>query len=241
LIEKKTLLPPLRKALQFDGIDDYASVLSFAPGKENGYTCFFSIAMDKQTNWGLQTIIRLNDFGTGLYFNSSGGINYIHLGSFQPANRIELPNVDFTRIHHYTVIFLGNGYKIYFDGRYIGSSSAIFPDLTTNTSFIIGSFPGQSYSLSGLLAEFAFAKGIATPKQIIQMWNNSLLAQPRKEWRNLDWQLLLNFNHIIDNAGTYEIENLGSAGGNAVLSGYSSANIDPADPSYVLTDIDSLR
>jgi len=76
-------------------------------------------------------------------------------------------------------------------------------------------------------------------KQIIELANNTLLAQPKTN-QQADISQLYNFNEIIDNAGTYELSNeLGA--GNAVLNNYTAANFDDTDPAYSLTDIDSLR
>jgi hypothetical protein len=76
-------------------------------------------------------------------------------------------------------------------------------------------------------------------KQIIKLANNTLIAQPASNQQDGITQLY-NLNEITDNAGTYEVSNeIGAS--NAVLSGYTAANIDPADPSYVLTDINDLR
>lgn len=87
---------------------------------------------------------------------------------------------------------------------------------------------------TGYIISFGFAKGIVTYAQVAELWNNSLLAAPKKTWRNLDWQCYLDFNQIYHNGSDYFLE--GFNGVQGYLSGFSYS-----DQTGAVHEISSLR
>jgi hypothetical protein len=212
LIEKASLLPPLRKALRFQS--------SAAQTMQCG---------NLGSVQGIRLAVKLDAINQLLLSldNTAGTTFQVSAGSLTAGASIA-------------------GLQIYVDGtlRTAAQAGATLNDLKLHDVVLL--FNAVSASDVRITAADKRIIALSTltsqisRKEIVKLTNNTLFAQPTTQEQSR-YGAIYNFNQIIDNAGTYELQNLGSAGGNAVLTGYTAANIDPADPSYVLTDINSLR
>lgn len=249
VLEKFSLLPPLHNSLRFDAAQNqYASVSGFTPSKESGYTIVCAIQNSSPPS-AVEHLFSMNSASFRAYYtptlialSNSTGVGGGGVLSYSG-------NIDFTSIslltftirldHDNTKAFS----QIYFNDRLVaeggGTGTYVGFDELSGLLKIGRNTAGDDYNGNILL--FGIAKGIITPRQVIELWNNSLLANPNASWKNLEWQLLPNFNQINDNSGTYTLTDNSSKNHTITLSGYSAANIDPNDPAYSLTDINSLR
>lgn len=242
LVEQSSFLPPLVNALQFDASQSqYASVANFNPTKEQGYTFVWSGKLDSTS-------------ANNVFFWKISGNNFVGFRSEQGATfgiRIyygrlfltpTLNNNSASDFHQYVIsIDTGAVIKLYIDGGLIytgqGDPTKLlgFDEVPVNATL-------NDLNAGGQCAQQGIAKGIITPRQVIELWNNSLLANPKSTWRNLDWQLLPNSNSIQDDgAGNYTLADNSPQNHTITLSGFKAANLDPQDPAYALTPINSLR
>jgi hypothetical protein len=92
---------------------------------------------------------------------------------------------------------------------------------------------GNNRYYTGYIISFGFAKGLVTGSQVAELWNNSLLAPPKKSWKNLDWQCYLDFNQIYHNGSDYYLQGFNNVYG--YLSGFGSA--DQAGAVHAVSDL----
>ena len=250
LVEKASLLPPLVNALRFDAASNqYASVSGFTPTKEKGYTIVMAIQRDGIVS-SVEHLFSMNVAKfrayltpTQIAISNSTGVR----GGGTLAYNV---TPDFTTITLlcFTIRQVEQGVdaysQIFLNGRLIAEGGGTgtyvgFDELSGNLK--IGRNSGAD-DFNGNILSFGIAKGIITPSQVLEMWNNSLLANPKKEWRNLDWQLQPHFNQINDDgAANYTIADNSPQAYVIPLFGFTAANLDPGDPAYSLQSINSLR
>ena len=221
---------------------------SFAPTNEKGYTVlltFFHNSTSFTTNYSdcLYSKRILGDtqrcffcYGYGDYLNVRGnGLanvavhkKYLNLGNGISQLVASLEPID-SNSHH--VILYGNGNKAEeaTHGAFLNSLDQL--DTLFNLAYDVY---GSNRYYSGHLISFGLAKGIITEKQVIKLWNNSLLSAPRQSWNNLDWQCYLDFNQIFDNGTHYFLE--GFNGLDAELFNFSASHLSSA-----VTNINGLR
>lgn len=261
LIEKKSLLPPLENALNFIRTSNhYLSISNFSPTKELGYT--FVIAVEGFTNSDVTQPAGLFGKRGGpyiiCYYEGNGGEHNLWLRfNSATALKIDAPELEQPGIHFIVfTVFPSDtsyNYKAYVDGRLMVDQT-IDETLTgldeATGIFAIGKDSASSFltdptkGFDGNMLMFGVAKGIISRRDQQELLNNTLLRQPFKRWK-IDWQLLINFNKIIDNtanvADQYLFEDLSGQGHTIEAVNYTAANADPADPAYSLTKIDDLR
>jgi hypothetical protein len=211
LIEKSTLLPPLQKALQFQS----AAAQTMQCGNVGSIQ-------------GIRLAVKLDAINQSLLSldNTAATTIQVASGSLTAGGSIA-------------------GLQIYVDGtlRTAVQAGVALNDLNLHDVVLLfNSLSASDMRVTAgdksVAALFIMSQPISR-KMIVQLANNTLLAQPTSQQQAGITQLY-NFNSIIDNAGTYQINNERGAT-DATLSGYTAANIDPLDPSYALTDINSLR
>jgi hypothetical protein len=211
LIEKASLLPPLRKALRFQS--------SAAQTMQCG---------NLGSIQGIRLAVKLDTINQSLL-----SLQNTAATAFQVASGSITAGASITNL------------QIYIDrvAQNAADAGAILNDLKLHDVVLLfDTVSGTDFRITAgdktVAALFVMSEKISR-KQIIKLANNTLIAQPASNQQDGITQLY-NLNEITDNAGTYEVSNeIGAS--NAVLSGYTAANIDPADPSYVLTDINDLR
>ena len=247
--EKSSLLPPLINALRFDASQNqYASVSGFNPTKEKGYTIVMAIQRDGIVS-STEHLFSMNVakfraylIPTGIGFSNSTGVR----GGGNAVYNVT-PDVSNITLLCFTVRQIDQGVdaftQIFLNGRLVvqGGSTGTYVGFDELSGTLnIGRNTGAD-DFDGNILSFGIAKGIITPRQVLEMWNNSLLANPKASWKNLEWQLLPNFNQINDNAGTYTLTDLSPQNHTINLSGFTAPNLDPVDPAYALTEINALR
>lgn len=246
LVEKSSLLPPLVNALRFTGTKR-ASVAQFNPSNENGYTFIFSFKIVEGTVFTSQgdgLFRHLGSTGWDIVLRGNGtDANYITFGGSITGRIVYLPDsINIYDLHQLVLTSTSDGYSFYLDGRQIGSGSYVPTGMDEN--------PGDAYlaafvtsrAFQGNIVQTSIAKGTITPRQVIELWNNSLLSNPKASWTNLEWQLLPNFNHVNDDgAGNYTLTDNSPQNHTITLSGFSANNLDDQHPDYALTPINSLR
>ena len=230
---------PLTKALKFNGANQYGSVANFNPTKEKGYCIILTVA--NISTKSVQTDLSKRGAGNSvLAFNArdTNGDGTLELllqsrSTNDPSTQSvtqSLP-IDYLKIHSF-ILNLHPNRKVdwYVDGRLIRSGfndwQPVGYDELSN-DFTIG---GSSFDLTSTTyfsqkeyLQVGIAKGIATPSQIIQLWNNGLLANPKKSWNNLEWQLYPNWNQILDDgAGNYSLQDSSPQNHTIDLSGFDA-------------------
>ena len=255
LIEEKSGLPPLRNALRFDASQNqFLSVPNFLPTSDDGYTIVCTCKLDTALPSSTMHFWNKQSNRTTGFVNPDGSVNMFHSNaSGGPGFTTANTKVDYTNINQFVFTVkenpnsLGNPSKsIWVNDRLVAPSGATggmvgFNELTGN--FTIGYYTasGTQRYFDGYLSVWV-AKGIATRSQIAELWNNSLLSNPKTSWKNLDWQLIPDFNSINDDgAGNYTLTDSSPQNHTINLSGFTAANLDPQDPAYALTEINSLR
>lgn len=237
--EIASLLPSINNTLQFDGMDQYGKVTGGVhPTNENGYTVFASFSFDQDRDFDG------DEFFSNRYANQG---HYVRLYGFSDrlitvqirtpsafyTRQYDLEGYDFTKLTFLLVTFTSTKMKIYVNSRLVDTStysSVAYPDFSNCTQYVIGaSYLTNSYFWSGYLYGCGLAKGIATDLQVLQLWNNSLLANPLSKWSNLEWYLLSNFNQIVDDtavSGNYLIKDYSGNGNDFALNNYSADQVD---------------
>lgn len=203
LKETSSLLPPLRNALKFDGATQYASVANFNPTGQKGYTIIVSFEKPITLD-GFKGI--LVSRGTGTFFiggNNNGSFDIFFFSSSATVQFV-FPGKDLLNINQLILAIepSANTTKLvsfYLNGRLLQKKNVVqLNDFSTiNSALRIGDDAGGSNrKISASFASVGIAKGIITHRQVIELWNNSLLANPKSHWRNLEWQLLPTLNEI---------------------------------------------
>lgn len=246
-LEKASLLPPLRNALKFKAsASQHASIpLSFDNAK--GYSVVYCVAnlsvisasliWNKQiTSGDFQATFSNGNITTAMGNGGAGSAPVPHDTSFpfqMICATIEPVAGGGCRTKAYS-----NGRKVY---DQFGINVTLKETANTANSLFLTRRAGGTNTMNATFLMFCICKGVVTAKQAAEMWNNSLLMQPKKEWSNLEWQLLPDFNQIIDTAGVFSLPNNVSVAGNLTLSGYTANNLDPLHADYALQSINSLR
>ena len=257
LVEKSSLLPPLQNALRFDKASNlpagqagqYAIIANFSPGNELGYTFMVNFQLADDFNFAGQDNIFYvynTDDDTNKVVNLFS-VSTTHLRLAKRMNGIgavdiRWDNITFSPFASVIIsVDQAGEAKAYINGRLVGSKYFGIIDMSVCNTLNIGNQHAQNRYFGGYIPQLGIAKGIITPRQVIELWNNSLLANPKSSWKNLDWQLLPNFNQINDNAGTYTLTDNSPQNHTITLSGFTPANLNPQDPNYSLQKINSLR
>jgi hypothetical protein len=253
LIEKSSGMPAIKNALKLPelstSLNQYAHFTDFAPGKEAGYTMLFTFCLEADRDFestgkdcliskrgvGEERILfRLIKIGTTnfLRLDLNGSQHQVDINAFRPFNRIHqafaciaLKNKDNPT----------NGYfvRFYLDGQLLASFEesgflAGFDDFSGNTRIgsdeLAGSMPGAYLLQTGI------ARGVLSLEQVTRLWNNGLLSQPGQHWsanelKEIDWQMYLDCNQALDQAGAYYLQNFGSFPADALLSGFTANEI----------------
>lgn len=211
LIEKKSGLPPLLKALKIESSASQSITLG-----------------NVGTIEGVRIATKLDAVNQSILSLSNTAATTIQVSAGVVTAGASITNL-----------------QIYVDGvaHNATDAGAILNDLKLHdVVFLFDSIAASDMRITSAdkhIAALFVATAKPSRKQIIELANNTLLAQPKTN-QQADISQMYNLNKIIDNAGIYELSNeLGAS--NAVLNGYSAANIDPTDPAYSLTDIDDLR
>lgn len=93
------------------------------------------------------------------------------------------------------------------------------------------------------LAALNIVTGTLTRKNAIELSNNTLLANPTARLQD-QLGAIWNLNNILDDgAGNYTLTNgaVATAPSTITLNGYTAPNLDPTNPAYSLTPINDLR
>ncbi len=259
LVEKSSLLPPLQNALRFDASQNqYAGTSAvFTPSNEDGYTFLYTIQANQKTGPLVSAADNVNNLriSTDVLRYNQGGVQAPQInfrvdqaGVAQYTHVLSGYDIDVSKPLQIIISWKGSKILFYANGRLVaerttsktlGFDSINQPLYINNDSFNLasGSFVGTRKTL-----QLGIAKGIITPRQVNELWNNSLLANPKTSWRNLEWQLLPNFNQINnDGAGNYTLTDNSPQNHTINLQGFTAANFDPQDPAYSLTEINALR
>ena len=203
LIEKSSLLPPLQNALRFDAAQNqYASVASFNPTAEKGYT--FVVAYDFESFFDSRwTPFAMVESLQNANFHIAVDTSFLEIVNRDVSNQRTSFSGDIkgavrSGLNMLTVSYDGAHVWFFVRDQLIAKRpftpawglDEINAPLTLNRLDFDQGRINTKYCISGI------AKGIITPRQVAEMWNNSLLANPKATWRNLEWQLLPNFNQI---------------------------------------------
>ena len=254
LTEKASLLPPLVNALKFDAASNqYASVSNFVPTKEKGYTYLFATYAIPTNSLEKGIFSKRGTSGNRIVavfnFPSAGDLFLVNRtsSSAQSATFPALLIGDLNNLHQFVITEQQGELSLYKDGRLVQTK----PTWTLHSGFDM--IDGDLYiatdddyltsrELDGMLIQLGIAKGIITPRQVIELWNNGLLANPKASWRNLEWQLYPNWNQIIDDgSGNYSVADNSPQRYAIPLTGFTANNLDPNDPAYSSTPINDLR
>lgn len=268
-VEKSSLMPPLAHALKFNRADNQKIyVENFYPTGEKGYTFVFALQfVDYQP--GTTYYIMTKRSGENNYNSGASGQSYLII-NFQDTQklRIRLQKINsnaFTTTFDVSHLDLNKPhlFEIYAnsedsEGRIIRLNVDVWDEITyKNTTgstmatldmldspFYIGGHEGsQGNAFNGYMFFARVLKGKLSRKYAMQIWNNSLLANPKKEW-TIDWHLWLNFNQIIDDtavSGNYLIKDWGIDGNNSIIQNYTVNQITPTCKEYQIIPINNLR
>ena len=250
LIEQDTKLPPVRKALKLNGTNQYLSVTGFNPTKEKGYTYLFGSRtvdgdftgvsctfISKFPGATFKVIRGQQDNPQVSYFDSNGGSMFI---STMKAITLERLNVicitersDLIRVGYI------NGVKS-FGINAIGSSLLGWDEVAAD--LLIGAINAGGFQqfFNGEMFLVGIWKGILKQIEILNILNNTYGANPTPELM-ADCQLYLNFDAIINDAGTYKIKDWSPQNRTVVMNNYSADEINPGHANYRLIDLDTLR
>jgi hypothetical protein len=236
--------PERSKALRLTNTSNqYVSIPSFTPTAEKGYTQIIGFCLDSDRPF-LAGFEGLFGKPTGaktkrLYGDASAyTINLLdvrtHQWNFKKMNR---PNFvvwtdslkpSSTRYH--------NGFSP--SENVGGGSIAGYNELAGD--LLIGKDPNGGDELNGYLFFTGIWKGVLTQSQIIDIIDNGLSGNAAPSLMS-DCQLYLNFEEIINDAGTYKIKDWSPQNRTVILNNYTINEITPGDPAYKLFDLDSLR
>lgn len=263
-IEKKSEKCPVANALRFNKAQSqYLTVPNFVPTGENGYTMIAGFALESSRNfdsaWHDHFLSKRKSVSgdyryigyAGLYSTDAKNVIYLRdavgAAPYEIKNRLKALNLlisTWKRIDSTSYLW-----ELYLNGELVHSAIRTNMDFYTTTfdqlpgDLAIGAdigFIGTRH-LDGYLFYTAIAKGIITAEQVAELNNNTLYLQPNKDWTNLDWQLLVNFNRIINTSGVYTLEDLSGKGHTITLRNFTSNNVTPGDAAYSLTPLNNLR
>lgn len=262
LIEKVSLLPPLKNALKFSAASFQHVTLpnSAIPYSSKGYVHVSFIVPDLTQDSRIvslccgDNLVLISYNATSkviscAYRDATGSIfttSMVH--DFKAGQIISLTWVcEGSNIYRFRI----NGIKINYPFT-TGSAAnqkwfsdwarmTAYNSFSTTTFFNLGRVRrlipvDETIYTDAIILDFHIGDYVPTAKEVIEWHNNSLLSNPKKQpfYR-------LNFNQIIDTAGVYSLQNNGSSGGSATLSGFTADNVNPAHASYSLTPINNLR
>ena len=245
LIEVQSGLPPLRNALRFDASQNqYASVANLNVTKEKGYTFLFTLfyTPGNQTFLLYKRDANSNIFGFLQRPNGELQISYYLNGSGSAPEAIKNGFGLKAGLNQIIISLFNVQLTMYQNGRVIQQKSTFDFDLGYDSPVdLFGRTGRPEFALQGSAAQTGIAKGVITPRQVAELWNNSLLANPKANWKNLEWQIYPNWNKIDGSTGNYSVADSSPQNHTINLSGFTAANLDPQDPAYALTEINSLR
>ncbi len=242
LIEQKSLLQPLQNALRIKkSASQYLKVSKFTPSNEQGFTfLFIGTCIDISGNPALFDYYHLPT-NTGFIISLTKSTPYHRVTIDKYINNLKtsffthfIDDAIFQNLFQVIFTITPTGLTtIHLNGRKVAQSMLSPIAFDQNVSLGIGrllSF-GSYYYLDAHTIAANIAKGVATPRQVKELYNNTLLRQPLKSWQNLDWQLLPNFNKIIDTGspgdtanvpGQYLLEDLSGKNNTIEAVGYNA-------------------
>jgi hypothetical protein len=253
--EQDTRISERRKALRFvSASNHFLTIANFNPTKEKGYTIIVSSCLDVNRNYSTDILFSKGSNVTLEYkvlygVNASKFIEYNitdNIGVIQ-GRLIDHTNYNNSKITHQVMVEqIDNLMVTYLNGfaRSPGSTNSLrgFNEIGNLDLHIGKDLPrlgSSNANLNGFIAHVSIYKGVLSQEQILNIVNNSLGANINL--RDLDCQLYLNFEEIINDAGTYKIKDWSPQNRTVILNNYSLAEITEGDPNYRLVDLDTLK
>lgn len=238
-IEQHTGLPERRKALRFNGVNQYLSINSFSTNT-NKHTIIIQYKIDNIADASTAFLFgnaTNENFAFGV-INSSGIMQFRHIKQsspvYHPSGSIEHLVIGKLISSH---IFHGgvgvNGFNTYPDSL---DTSNLF---STGVTLQIGSSIYGTF-VNGYISHFSVFSKQLSQAQILDIINNGLAGNAAPSLMS-DCQLYLNFEEIINDSGTYKIKDWSPQNRTVVLNNYTANEINPVHPDYKLFDLDTLR
>lgn len=244
LVDQDAKLPD-RKALKFNGSNQYISIANFTPTSEKGYTMIIGVRKSNSVASAYTGILSKRSGGNVkaiVYNRDTTNIAYYKINA-PFSNVLETPVVEFNN-NVYVAITESNsatipGQRLYTNGYNI--SGLTFADLDLGWDDMSGSTNiglDNGQYLDGHIYHTSIFKGIMTPAEIFDVI--VLNKPPERLWS--DCQLWLNYEEIIDDSGTYRIKDWSPQGrtSDIQLNNFSADEVDPGHVDYRLIELSTL-
>jgi hypothetical protein len=250
LYDKTTSATPSRpKALRLvSSSNHHLTVSGFNPTKENGYTIIIGYFLESDRAFDaaaavgavsetlmeadvstLKWIAGIEDDKRVDFIQNNGAFELI----VSDAKKLNKPQY---------VAFVekdGTTSKAYINGFLSATNTGL--TIEFSGTLYIGIRKNLTRPLNGYLTHISIYKGTLKQSEILDIINNSMFDNPPFDYIMDNCQLYLNFDSIVNNAGTYEVNDWSPQNRTVVLNNYTANEINPVHADYKLFELDSLR
>lgn len=257
-------LPPIRKGLKFNGINQRLFISNFNPSGENGYSHIVIYKNNRPSINSVQTLYNIRNVNStgnsdGLNLNAknqlinrpvvnfaNGNRTYTTTGNFTDDINCLCQTQDVVLGHVERKIFINGSLEFTEEGEIEFSiREGDYSNFSNPVLSIFANSPQTLFTESDLFF-YGMMKGKIKQEHILEIFNNGFPKMPDPSW-GYEWQVLLDLNMPIDIETTPKIRNLAQTINptapqyDCIMQGFNSNELDETNASYVFKDMNTLR